>query len=439
MHFLVLSLLLFEVTIQLDGSTPMDFTVMDGAVYFHANDGINGRHIYVYEAGEVRSFLPHQIEVDREETFAHIYRGLLYFSAKDDLGYGFWATDGTVEGTTLVMRPEGDLKARIIGIFDNQIYYSQLESCRYVEIPPRPSSPGYSWTERDYILRTHHLVTGEGQVLIDYLNASYTRPPKILGRSKGRLLMCGPSPNQSAWIPYITNGSQEDTRNLANPRDWLHSDSDIVAFEDEYYIFGRGWLAAMTGQQMRKIIEHVADDRRLHPVAGGMVYIYQRELWFSGGRYYNTHNLALPGDLYSQAAFVTSVGDGILGSRIYQEEARLWRTDREGEEAVAIAEIAEGPYSDYVSEGVSFFHDGRVLWRTDGSADGTQVIYDNLRHSENTSLDGAVRVDQQVLFLLNGELGILDLEQEQVSRKRLWRKRDYVPVSNDIRRSPARR
>jgi len=87
---------------------PTDFAELDGALYFFANDGIDGRELWRTDGTEagtwrVRDICPGQCSA----TFATelvIFQGALYFQADDGVhGRELWRTDGTPAGTELAV------------------------------------------------------------------------------------------------------------------------------------------------------------------------------------------------------------------------------------------------------------------------------------------------------------------------------------------------
>ena len=82
-----------------------DFTVFNGALYFHANDGVNGSELWKTDGTAAGTVLVKDINaaagVSSSPSDFTVFNNTLYFSASDGVKK-LWKTDGTVGGTTLV-------------------------------------------------------------------------------------------------------------------------------------------------------------------------------------------------------------------------------------------------------------------------------------------------------------------------------------------------
>src|SRR4030095_13574245 len=89
-----------------------DITVYNGALYFGADDGINGRELWKSDGTKQGTQLLKDIwpgtSGSGPENFK-VYQGLLYFFARNDISEGddLWVTDGTTSGTHKVANTMG--------------------------------------------------------------------------------------------------------------------------------------------------------------------------------------------------------------------------------------------------------------------------------------------------------------------------------------------
>jgi ELWxxDGT repeat protein len=96
-----------------DASNPSDFTELNNKLYFTADDGVNGREIWVSDGTTEGTQLLKDINPGSEDSFFEsifdnrpfdsvVFNNKLYFVADDGVnGRKLWVTDGTTEGTQL--------------------------------------------------------------------------------------------------------------------------------------------------------------------------------------------------------------------------------------------------------------------------------------------------------------------------------------------------
>lgn len=81
-----------------------DFTVFNGALYFHANDGVSGAELWKTDGSAAGTVLVKDINpaagVSSNPTDFTVFNNALYFSATDSAGTKLWKTDGSSAGTT---------------------------------------------------------------------------------------------------------------------------------------------------------------------------------------------------------------------------------------------------------------------------------------------------------------------------------------------------
>lgn len=86
-------------------SDPQDFTLMNGKVYFSADDGVHGQELWETDGTQAGTHMlldlfPGKFGSDPSELY--VYKGKLFFSATDgSAGFEPWISDGTAAGTVI--------------------------------------------------------------------------------------------------------------------------------------------------------------------------------------------------------------------------------------------------------------------------------------------------------------------------------------------------
>src|SRR5262249_4597510 len=94
-----------------NGSNPSNLTNVNGALFFRANDGINGDELWTSDGSDSGTVLI--TDIHSGSYGSRIYgtdpsdltnvNGELFFSAKDGVkGYELWKSDGSPSGTVLI-------------------------------------------------------------------------------------------------------------------------------------------------------------------------------------------------------------------------------------------------------------------------------------------------------------------------------------------------
>ena len=88
---------------------PMGLILFNNQVFFHANDGVHGRELWVSNGTEAGTYMLKDINPDAGDgicgwiDFAVVMDGALYFTGDDGAnGCELWKSDGTAEGTFMV-------------------------------------------------------------------------------------------------------------------------------------------------------------------------------------------------------------------------------------------------------------------------------------------------------------------------------------------------
>jgi ELWxxDGT repeat protein len=121
-------------------SFPRDFIEFNNKLYFSANDGVNGRELWVTDGTTngtqlVKDINPVSFEGYKDNIFPNPnssepnylteFNNKLYFSAQDGVhGRALWVTDGTSAGTQLVKNLNN---TRNLTVFNNKLYFNATD------------------------------------------------------------------------------------------------------------------------------------------------------------------------------------------------------------------------------------------------------------------------------------------------------------------------
>ncbi len=109
------------------GSIASNLTIFDGALYFGADDGTNGRELWRSDGSEAGTKRVMEVNPGLMIEFD----GALYFNGHDDThGNELWRTDGTREGTEMVgdfiSGSSGSTPAKFI-VYDGALYFTATD------------------------------------------------------------------------------------------------------------------------------------------------------------------------------------------------------------------------------------------------------------------------------------------------------------------------
>jgi len=361
-------------------SAPEDLTVLDGIVYFVADDGVHGRELWRSDGTADGTVLVKDIKPGA--GFGHIRSltstgGSLFFAADDGVtGLELWKSDGTEAGTELVK-----------DIFPGELY---------------PGNPFSSLPEE--------LTTVGGSV---FFRAQLVDSGSELwmsdGTAEGTVLVKDIDPGTAGSRPYnLTNvGGKLFYFNGSDGSLWQSDGTEAGTVSFQQTLTGTSATAVSIPIEMGGRLFFLAD----HPA-------YGRELWASDGTAAGTTlvNDINPGIGASSVRYLTEAGgtlyfladDGATGPE-------LWKSDGTAEGTRLVKDIVLTtsdssprtltPLGDTVFFPANDGIHGLSLWKSDGTAEGTVLVTDVSLQSDFPLIE---RVGDVVFFA--GDDGVHGLE-----------------------------
>ena len=368
-----------------NGSSPREFTEFNDKLYFSANDGESGRELWVTD-GTVEGT---QLLVDINPGGSGYYYGngssprdftefndKLYFSANNgESGRELWVTDGTVEGTQLLVdiNPGGSgyyygngSYPSDLTEFNGKLYFSAndgengnelwvsdgtAESTQLlIDINPGSSNYGYNYgsyaenfTEFNDKL---YFTANDGETGNELWVSD--------GTAEGTQLLVDINPGNSDY-GYYNNGSYADNLTEFNGKLYFTANDGETGNEL--------WVSDGTAEGTQLLVD-------INPGTSNYGYSYGS---------YADNFIEFNGKLYFTA------NDGETGNE-------LWVSDGTAEGTQLLADIRSGSsdygytYGSYAGDFVEFNdklyftandgENGREIWVTDGSTEGTQLVAD---------------------------------------------------------------
>ena len=363
-----------------------DFAVIGNALYFVANDGVNGPALWRSDGSSGGTTLVKDIR-PTSTTAGAPFRltavgNRLYFFANDGGGNALWISDGTTPGTTRVrvVEPSGAVAQAEVG---NTFYFAATTGAAGDEL----------WKSDG---------TAAGTVLVqDLISGSGGSAPRVLQAFDGMLYFTSNSP--TGRVVYKTDGSPNGAQivrdALNNP---LASTAQGMAISgSSLYVWastsaGRGLWKIDASQAAATLVRAFGRSVKLdlnkhQPIpesAGGGVYFLSEEgdsgleLWHSDGTTPGTH-LVADITLGTESSWPLSLVelDGrilfngyeeLLGPGLYSSDGTSLGTYRLSD--VAPSGVTDDPYAFVNVNGTLYFLGGDGLYRTDGTAAGTVKV-----------------------------------------------------------------
>ena len=366
-------------------SRPQNLTEFAGRIFFHADDGVDGRELWVSDGTSegTEKFLtlyPGHRDSDPDELT--VLGDRLLFVAESFLeGRELFQTDGTPEGTEIVRNiapGNRDANPQNLTVVGDRVFFTADDLETGEEL----------WVSDG---------TSEGTHLVrDILPG--TRSPQIRSMTAfaGKLLFIGYDDEHGSelWISDGTDSGTQMVTEVIEGADGFNPEPSLVVFGDAVYFAGPGKTAAgalwrtdgtdvgtfpiRDFEPSRSIFGSSFGLTGLTPVEGGLFFAAEngdhgRELWFTDG---TAENTAMVVDLYPGAVnygrvLGNSTNSSGPGNFLKLDHRVIFSAD----------------------DGVR----GRQLWISDGTPDGTYLL-DNLASEYGDRPENMTVIGQDLYF-----------------------------------------
>ena len=437
-----------------NNSRPTELTEFKGKLYFNADDGENGRELWVSDGTTEGTNLLIDINSGANASYPDNLIQIgnkLYFSATtEENGRELWVSDGTTEGTRLV----ADLNPNVSGNgyaygsdpnnfieFNGKLYFTADDGENGVEL----------WVS-DGTTEGTNLVADLAPGISDYGGYGLSSYPENLTEVNGKLYFS--TFGEKGFDLWQSDGTTEGTNLVAE----LNSDnvsffypSDFIEFNNKLYFSApddeKGqelWVSDGTSEGTQVVANINPGQDSSFPrdfiEFDGKLYFNAftdengSELWVSDG---TTEGTQLVTDIRPGIGY-DGLGNGSdptnfikFNNRLYftvfgdNLEDELWVSDGTAEGTQLVAEISSMS-SDPFSQPGNFIEfnnklyfttpddvNGNELWVSDGTTEGTQIVtdlnpgFDSYGRGNSSYPDGLTVFNNELFFSAdNGQTGI---------------------------------
>jgi ELWxxDGT repeat protein len=331
-----------------DGSYPFGFLGTGTAAFFGADDGVSGTELWRTDGSSNGTFRVADVAPgaagSRPFSLFHA-NGLVYFEADSGDGMELWKTDGSDAGTAVVedlARPESSFPAFLTDV-SGRLFFStvtgQNGDAAYRSLWVTRGSPGTTSRVRDF------------STLIDNALA-----PTTLLSFGGRLFFRADD-GEHGIEPWVSDGTAAGThliKDLVSPSPGS-SIGDSTPFGFTFFQGGVVFVTNASPADSAKLWTTDGTEAGTRPLVdlGPSLLYYDTPLFSFGNALYFA--------LADGSAFNTA----------------LWRSDGTAPGTVLVKALGPSGIDRMLAVGKAFyFASGNTLWKSDGSPDGTQPIFD---------------------------------------------------------------
>jgi ELWxxDGT repeat protein len=332
----------------LEGSSPEALVVVNSRVFFSADDGVNGRELWVMD-GDVKARLVKDVRpgpYGSTPRFLTRMGGRLFFVADDGMqGPELWVSDGTAKGTMLVadIRPGTQGSAPdMLTVVGSRLYFTADDGARGRELWSSDGTAKGTQLAQEF-------VPGPGSVLLDDLTAWDGKLALVAyGDAVVTLWVLDAKTGTSrAWFQAP---AQTAVFSLTPANDRLFFLVDVGLGEADLWVTRGALLSTLP-------LKHFSGDYPVELTAlGSAVYFMAGADGFFGE----------PGDLLHGGELWKSDGT-LLGTRLVKD---IWPGPRSSLPSGLTA--LDGRLYFAADDGAR----GRELWSSDGTASGTVLMKD---------------------------------------------------------------
>jgi len=366
---------------------------------FVANDGVHGNELWISLGSEATTYMVKDITEGEESSTIEILgvvNDIIYFTIKESVFRRLWKSDGTEEGTEMVLDEDGDdINVRAFIPYKNQLFLQG--NFRLWKVDGTDEG-----TEEisDVSIEGEFAIMNDSLYFIGHQGTDGQGLWKTDGTAEGTV----------AVKENITSASFREI-------DHLTAGTNHVFFIAETDEFGRElWTSDGTEAGTFMLIDSKPgeedgfrsyEDVTFYTVGGKLLFAgfdeaHGRELWGSDGTEAGT---TLVKDIKTQSEDIQLYSNPVpLGNHTYfSTEEGLWQTDGTAENTVLIKELVFA-FGLNVFQDKLFFtaeseeNNRRIIWTSDGTEEGTAPLF------EVTPESGKFFQFQQSLPQINGEL-----------------------------------
>jgi ELWxxDGT repeat protein len=373
-----------------------NFTAVGNTLFFSANDKIHGEELWKSDGTSTGTFMVKDLSPGprtsghrgdysyRMNNFRNI-NGKLYFQAYKNNDFYNWKSDGTEAGTIAFAPSNG------VGIYQTEATYTFYNNSVFF----------YNGSMKDDII-TIELMKEDpsGQVFLVttlYLNDYYATTTSLLLKSGNYLYLTGRRSPQEGHALFRSNGTASGTQLLIDNisvKDQSSNPARLITIADKTY-----FVAAVAGGTGVWVTDGTTVGTRLLATVGGVSIMINAngKLAFVGWDGSNVHIYTSDGTIagttklemvakppestfMTEMIFINGKFIFILRGPNYDSPYRLWFADTNTSGDLGEYKFAYGltPVGSTVYFGGEQAITGAELWKTNGTAAGTQMVEDIL-------------------------------------------------------------
>ncbi len=439
-----------------DGNSLNNFTNVNGTLFFTADDDENGIELWKSNGTTAQMVMDINTSSSSSPSDLTNFNGTLFFTADDGLGRELWKSDGTAENTEIaadINLAEGSNPAELT-VIDDLLYFSANDGINGAELWVYDGIAEDADVLKDVYPGSHEvedvMVSPAGMAVNSSSPANLTNVNGVLYFSA-----YGATYDYELWKSDGTMGGTvlvDSMNEYESPPDgWSYNFTDVsgvlffTTLDDgsgsEYTLWKSDGTAEGTAMLTVVCIDSEPTEPNHLVNAGATLYFFAtdrthgEELWKSDGTDAGT---VLVKDTNPGSGGLDPYGDGIsmvaAGGIAYFtaydadiDDNILWKSDGTAEGTEAIKDSHSGSLTD-VNGTLYFTADGEYgeeLWKSDGTTAGTVLVKDDI-YGGYAYLDNLTNADGTLYFYADDDDGTYGLWKSDGTYG------GTVPVKEDI-------